>query len=105
IKDRARRQEMPHGGAERLFALAMTIVVLAAMPLLALAAAQPGRNAPQEKPRFASLELEIWPEFDRMRAALVILKGELAADLALPAAVSVRIPASRAPKEAACVHR
>jgi len=97
MKDMARRQEMPHGGAARLFALAMTIVVLAAMPLLALAAAQPGRNAPQEKPRFASLELEIWPEFDRMRAALVILKGELAADLALPAAVSLRIPASSDP--------
>ena len=38
MKDMVRRQEMPHGGAARLFALAMTIVVLAAVPLLALPA-------------------------------------------------------------------
>lgn len=91
------RQRMPLGGAASLVALAMTVFVLAATPLLAPAAAQPDRNPPQGKPRFASLEVEIWPEFDRARAALVILKGELAADLALPAVVSLRIPASSDP--------
>jgi hypothetical protein len=63
------------------------------MPLLAFAAVPPSRSATQENPRFASLRIEIWPEFDR-QAALVILKGELPAELALPAAVSLRIPAS-----------
>lgn len=97
MKDMARRQGMPLGGAARLFASGMTIVAFAIMPLVAFAATPPGRKAAEEKPRFASLALEIWPEFDRPRAALVILKGELAADLALPAVMSLRIPASSDP--------
>ena len=47
----------------------------------------------QESPRLASLEIDIWPEFDRP-AALVILRAEIAADVTLPAAVSLRIPSS-----------
>jgi hypothetical protein len=70
------------------------LVVVALMPLLAPAAAPPTRNAAEVKPRFTSLHVEIWPEFDRRGEVLVILKGELAADLALPAMVSLRIPAS-----------
>jgi len=70
------------------------LVVFALMPLLAPAAAPPTRNAAEERPRFSSLQVEIWPEFDRRGEVLVILKGELAADLALPATVSLRIPAS-----------
>ena len=77
-----------------LLASGMSILVFALMPVLALAAVPPSRNAAQESPRFTSLQIEIWPEFDRRGAALVILKGELAAELALPAAVSLRIPAS-----------
>jgi hypothetical protein len=46
-----------------------------------------------DAPHLASLQIEIWPEYDRP-AALVILKGELAADAGLPAAVAVRIPVS-----------
>lgn len=84
---------MRGGSAAAVFALIISTVVFAIMPLLALAAVPSSRSAKQENPRFASLLIEIWPEFDR-RAALVILKGELAADLALPAAVSLRIPAS-----------
>jgi hypothetical protein len=45
---------------------------------------------PGGKPRLAKLEIEIWPEYDR-QAALVLLKGEL------PTAgqsISLRIPAS-----------
>lgn len=44
-------------------------------------------------PRLESLQIEIWPEYDRP-AALVILKGELAGDVGLPATLSLRIPAS-----------
>jgi hypothetical protein len=43
-------------------------------------------------PRLETLQIEIWPEYDRP-AALVILKGELAGDVALPAALALRIPA------------
>jgi len=52
----------------------------------------PGTAADQA-PRLQSLQIEIWPEYDRP-AALVILKGELAADVKLPATLSLRIPAS-----------
>jgi len=52
-----------------------------------------GSTYAQEGPRLASLEIEIWPEFDRP-AALVILRAEIAADVTLPASVSLRIPSS-----------
>lgn len=41
----------------------------------------------------ATLQIEIWPEYDRPRA-LVILKGELAKGMSASADVSLRIPAS-----------
>jgi hypothetical protein len=44
-------------------------------------------------PRLSALQIEIWPEYDRPQA-LLILKGELAPDAALPAAVTLRLPAS-----------
>lgn len=44
-------------------------------------------------PRLESLQVEIWPEYDRP-AALVILKGELAGDVGLPAALALRLPAA-----------
>jgi len=59
----------------------------------AFAAAPPARGAPKGNPRLASMQIEIWPEFDRPAAALVILKGEIAAGVRLPAAVNLRIPA------------
>jgi hypothetical protein len=93
VKDTKHRRGVPGGGAAA-FASAMAIAVFAIMPLLAFAAVPPGRNAAQERPRVASLQIDIWPEFDRGSAALVILKGEFAANLALPASVSLRIPAS-----------
>ncbi|MDH5537540.1 MAG: zinc ribbon domain-containing protein [Betaproteobacteria bacterium] len=43
--------------------------------------------------RLESLQIEIWPEYDRP-AALVILKGELAGDVSLPVSLALRIPAS-----------
>ncbi|MDP2240736.1 MAG: zinc ribbon domain-containing protein [Burkholderiales bacterium] len=69
------------------------IVALAIFLLPALAAGQSSRSTPMVNPRLASLQIEIWPEYDRP-AALVILKGELAADVPLPAAVALRIAAA-----------
>ncbi len=68
---------------------AAALVALTAVP-----AAAAGSDAPAANPRLASLQIEIWPEYDRPAAALVILRGQLAADVALPAAVSLRIPAA-----------
>jgi hypothetical protein len=50
-----------------------------------------GANA-QTNPSLSRLEIDIWPEFDRPAAALVILRGEIAPEVALPASVSLRIP-------------
>ncbi len=65
------------------------LVHLAAVVLAALA----GSAFAVGNPRLSSLQIEIWPEYDRPQT-LVIIKGELAADAKLPAAVSLRIPAS-----------
>ena len=76
---------------ERL-ALALSTLALAFMPAPA-AAAPPAGGAAANDVRLESMQVEIWPEYDRP-AALVILRGELAASVGLPAAVSLRIPAS-----------
>jgi hypothetical protein len=65
----------------------------AAAVLALLAAAPAGALAPLASPALSSLQIEIWPEYDRPQT-LVILKGELAADTRLPAQVSLRIPAA-----------
>src|SRR3970040_431711 len=84
---RVMKRSVAHGGTATRFASGAMLVVFALMPLLAPAAAPPTRNAAEERPRFSSLQVEIWPEFDRRGEGLVILKGELAADSALPATV------------------
>ena len=67
--------------------------VLTTLP--AVRAADPVATATAgTNPRLASLEVEIWPEYDRRAAALIIVKGEIAQDVRLPAAVSMRIAAS-----------
>jgi hypothetical protein len=68
----------------RVFRVWLAMLVLLILPALAAAEANP---------RLASLRIDIWPEFDR-QAALIILKGELSPDTPLPAEVSLRIPAS-----------
>ncbi len=93
MRDTTRRQPMPAAGAAAVFFSGISMALFAILLVPALAAAQSGRGAPQKNPRLASLQIEIWPEYDRP-AALVLLKGELAADAALPADVSLRIPAS-----------
>lgn len=47
----------------------------------------------QEPPALASLDLSLWPEYDRP-ALLVIYRGQFAAETALPLAVEFRIPAA-----------
>ena len=61
--------------------------------VVALAAAPSVGGATANEARLESMQIEIWPEYDRP-AALVILRGELAASVGLPAALSLRIPAS-----------
>ena len=61
--------------------------------LVLLALVVPLLAAAQTNPRLASLSIEIWPEYDRP-AALVILRGVLAEGVKLPAAVAMRVPAA-----------
>ena len=73
-----------------LLAAACTALVVVGMPEDGPARAQSlGNNPP-----LARLEIDVWPEFDRESAVLVILRAEVAAEATLPAEVSVRIPAS-----------
>jgi hypothetical protein len=78
--------------ADRL-AAALSTLILAAMLMPTVAAAPSGSGAAKGDVQLESMQIEIWPEYDRP-AALVILRGELTADVGLPAAVSLRIPAS-----------
>lgn len=66
------------------------MMFVAAALLPALAAAQSTSATPRNPP-LETLQIEIWPEYDRP-AALVILNGQLAADVALPAPVTLRLP-------------
>jgi hypothetical protein len=70
--------------------LAMLALALLLLPAVVHAQATAARAA---NPRLASLNIEIWPEYDRP-AALVILRGALAESVKLPAAVSLRLPKS-----------
>ena len=75
------------GLVSRLLTLVLPLLLLPAF------AADPSGGAPVRNPQLASLQIEIWPEYDRP-AALVILRGALAADAPLPADVTLRIAAS-----------
>ncbi len=70
----------------------LRMVALALLVLPAFALAQAG-GAPKGNPRLASLNIEIWPEYDRP-AALVILRAALAETVKLPAVVTLRLPAA-----------
>ncbi|MBE0613383.1 MAG: zinc ribbon domain-containing protein [Burkholderiales bacterium] len=71
--------------------LLMAFLALSLLP--AYAAGPSGGGGPLRNPRLESMQIEVWPEFDRP-AALVILRGALAADTKLPADVTLRIAAS-----------
>jgi hypothetical protein len=77
--------------AGRLASVALLAFVAGAAAFQANAAAP--ERAAKGGARLESMKIEIWPEYDRP-AALVILRGELAADVNVPAAISLRIPAS-----------
>jgi len=67
------------------------LIAMLALALLLPALALAQGAAPRDNPRLASLGIEIWPEYDRP-AALVILKAALAEGVKLPAAVTLRLP-------------
>jgi hypothetical protein len=91
IKGELMQPSIGNGGAQAGLAARLRILALALLLLPAFAFAQGG--APKGNPRLASLAIEVWPEYDRP-AALVILKGALAEDVKLPAAVTLRLPAA-----------
>ena len=81
-------------GRTQVFSLLrMLIALLAVLLLPSLASAAGGSKAPVANPHLASLQIEIWPEYDRP-GALVILRAEIAPNVVLPVPVSVRIPAA-----------
>ena len=83
----------PPGGVRAFFSSRLLLLVLA-LTLAPVFAATPGApGAAKGQPRLASLQLEVWPEYDRP-AALVIIRGELAKDVELPAVISLRIAAA-----------
>ncbi|MBI2754385.1 MAG: zinc ribbon domain-containing protein [Betaproteobacteria bacterium] len=86
-----RRSNRADGAPAR--ALSRLLLILAAALLPGLAASQPGTGALKGNPRLSSLSIQIWPEYDRP-AALVILNGELPVGAALPAVVSLRLSAA-----------
>ncbi|MGP1677296.1 MAG: zinc ribbon domain-containing protein [Burkholderiales bacterium] len=83
----------PGAGDARATLVSRLLMAVLALMLLPAFAAGPASGAPIRNPHLASMQIEIWPEFDRP-AALVILRGALAADAKLPASVTLRIAAS-----------
>ena len=71
---------MHSAAMRRLLILALSLVILA------------GHVQAQEEPTLESLEIALWPEFDRPEV-LVIYRGQLDADVALPAPVEITLPA------------
>ena len=83
--------EAKRSGRTRALALCTGVVLLLAVAWSAHIAV--GANT-QANLSLAKLEIDIWPEFDRPAVALVIIRGEIAPDVTLPASVSLRIPTS-----------
>ncbi|MFO1303340.1 MAG: zinc ribbon domain-containing protein [Burkholderiales bacterium] len=71
------------------FQFAARVVSLAAFALLM----SPTALAQSSATKLSELSIEIWPEFDRP-AALVLLRGTIAEGVKLPAIVSLRVPAT-----------
>ena len=73
----------------------LLVAASAALAVAGMATGSPARAQTfTDNPSLARFEIDIWPEFDRASSVLVILRAEIAADAALPAQVSMRIPAS-----------
>jgi len=65
---------------KRLLLLALLMAILA------------GSVQAQEKPALGSLEIALWPEFDRPEV-LIIYRGQLEADVPLPTPIEIAVPA------------
>jgi hypothetical protein len=70
--------------------------------VLSLGFSFPGAAAAQEAVQFSELVIEIWPEYDRP-SALVIYRGILAPEVALPAQLTIEIPAEAGQPNAVAV--
>ena len=76
------------------FALAFVLSLLLGLALAPSPGYAQDKSAAGSSPRLSNLSVEIWSEYDRPGAALVILKGELAPEVALPAKIALRLPKS-----------
>lgn len=83
----------PSAGLRKSLASHLFAAVLALALLPAYAAGPTRDSSSLRNPHLASMQIEIWPEYDRS-AALVILRGALAADAKLPSDITLRIPAA-----------
>lgn len=88
-----RHSHGPLSGTRAKTALLLAGLLMLVATAVSAASASASPSLAQESPRLASLDISIWPEFDRP-ATLVLLRGELSADVELPATVALRIPAS-----------
>lgn len=79
----------PRDAAAGIARFALILLAVLLVPILALAQAPAAKGGA----RLASLSIEIWPEYDRP-AALVILRGVVADGVKMPAAISLRLPAA-----------
>ena len=77
----------------RLWFLILTV-------LLALPA---GLGGAQMEPAFSTLEVDLWPEYDRANSVLVIYRIALSPQVSLPADLTLRIPAQAGEPNAVAV--
>jgi len=78
------------GGVDAVARMMMLALAMLVLPSSVLAQTT---AAPKGNPRLSSLSIEIWPEYDRP-AALVILRGAVAEGVPLPAMITLRLPAA-----------
>ena len=71
-----------------MLGVAMKRLLILALLLASLV----GNVQAQEEPTLAGLEIALWPEFDRPDV-LVIYRGQLGADVPLPAPIEISVPA------------
>lgn len=76
--------------------------VLLAILLMALLIPAGAHAQSLQTVRFSSVQIDLWPEYDR-QAMLVIYRLEIAADVELPADLSLRIPAAAGEPNAVAV--
>jgi zinc-ribbon domain len=93
-------QGWPRGRPLPIGSRRITATLLAG--LFALAALLPTAARAQGTVSLASLEIALWPEFDKP-SVLVIMNGQVAAGVVLPASLSIHIPAAASAPNAVAV--